>query len=168
MSKIDSITKKRLIVYGSLVALLLLYLFILIKMHIFSFTVLWGLLVVLPIIVAADICFVTLPFTVITVFGLSIYTLVKKDYQKFNWLYELLVMMIVLGFFNYSLETLLNNNYYVMGVSLIKVYLNILAAVCCTLSIMFLSRIKDTRVYIATYVLAVLFHIFYLVADVVE
>lgn len=168
MSKIDSITKKRLIVYGSLIALLFLYLFALVKMNIFSFTVLWGMLVVLPILVAVDICFVTLPITVLSVFGLSIYTLVKKDYQKFNWLYELLIMMIVLGLISYNLETLLNDYYYILSSSYIKLYWNILAVICCTLSVMFLSRIKDTRVYIATYVLTIFFHMFYLYADVIE
>lgn len=168
MVKIDSVLKQRLIIYGSLLTVLFLYFFMLIKSDVYSFSMLWGFFIVLPILLAVDICYFMLPLTVFSLFGLSIYTITKKDYTKFNELYKWLLIMVVVGLFNLNIEKMLDSSAYVNEGSFIKLYWNAIAAVACTLNIMFLSRIKDTRVYISTYVLAVILYVFYIYADIVE
>ena len=104
-------SKKLLITISSILFLLLIT-----AVVCFSFETVWAIVVILPILVLADLCFFTLPVTIPLLGGLTTYSLIKKDYTKFNELYEILLIMIYTGFINMKVDQLLGNpDYFEQG-----------------------------------------------------
>lgn len=110
-----------------------------------GFNSFWALFVIMPISLGADVCYFTLPLTVIGMIFLSVYSHVVKDFQKFSKIYEILAFMIVCGILNIVFENTISSP---DGIIISKIFLSLILLITLLLNITFFERKQDTRLYI--------------------
>lgn len=135
------LTKKQLII------LFAILIFLLVSLLVLGFNAFWALFIMFPISVCVDICYIALPITILAMIILSIYSHIKKDFVKFNHLYQFLAFMLVIGFMDICLESAIKTrfSFYEFDYSLGIIYL--IAFLVFVLNIIFITRKKDTRLF---------------------
>lgn len=140
-----NLSKKRIIIY-SVVLILLAILF-----YVLGFNSFWGLFVVFPISLFVDVCYITLPFTLLTILSLSVYSHIKKDFEKFNTLYEILAFMITIGFIDICVENAITTSYGVYEFDFSKGFVYAGFLIIAISNIIFMARKKDTRLFVYSF-----------------
>lgn len=135
------LTKKQIVILS------IVLLFLLIAFSILGFNSFWAVFVLLPMIFCVDVCYLTLPVTVSAMVGLSIYSHVKKDFVKFNKVYEFLAFMITIGFIDIYFEKSLINIYGSYSFDPTKAFIYTLFLIFFILNIVFVTRKNDTRMF---------------------
>ena len=96
------------------------------------------------------------------------YTLIKRDYEKFNSAYEIILIMITVGIINCEIDWILNLKHYVMNTNCLRLYWYTLLLILFIYGIMYVSRKKDTRLYLLIYGAFILFYLTYKVISAFE
>lgn len=159
------VQKKAAIIAG-LIFLLISALLLFFK--VVTFTVLWSIIVVLPILFMADICFATLPITIPLFLGMACYTLIKKEYEKLNSWYETILLMITTGIINSEIDGILNYKKYLDESNGLRLYWFLFLMIAFYYGIIYISRKKDTRLYLLTYGIIFLFYMLYKILESFE
>lgn len=143
------------------ISLFVLICSLLLIFNVVTIYVLWAILFVLPIIAIADICFVTLPVTIPMFFVMIGNSLITKNYEKFNRIYEVILVMIIVGIVNYEIDSMLNMKTYIMQTRCLRVYWVAYLGVALVCGCLFTSRKKDTRLYMVTPGILIVFYLLY-------
>lgn len=122
-----------------------------------GFNLSWGLFVIFPILLAADICYIFFPLSIIAMIVLSVVSWVKHDYEIYGGIYKLIAVMVAVGFIDMFYEKTVTVGYYADKFVLIW---NILLMLYLISSIMFISRKNDTRLYTFIFLPVVLLCLF--------
>lgn len=122
-----------------------------------GFNIFWGLFVMLPILIFADICYILFPLSLLTMIVLSIISSVKHDYTMFKDYYKLLAVMVSVGFIDMFFEKSVSDNYFSSNLFLVW---NILLMIYLLFSVIFISRKNDTRLYTFVFLPIVLLCLF--------
>ena len=156
--------KKVLLIFSIIFFIMALLLFF----KIGSINLIWAVVFAFPMLLIADLCYVTLPITIPVLFGLSIYSVVKKDYQKFNYAFEILLIVITCGIINFIIDRLLNNIVYVSATPCYRVFGLMFLLCAFVFGIIKLREFKDNRVYIWTFVPMIFFYMLFEVIKAAE
>lgn len=149
-------------------SILFIMMAILLLFNVNHLNLIWATIFALPVIFIADLCFLSLPVTVPAVLGLSIYSIVKKDYEKYNYAFEILLIIISCGIFNFAIDSLLSNYFYVQVTPCYRVYWLVFLLCTFILGIIHLRKFKDNRVYLWTFVPFLVFYMLYEVIKAAE
>lgn len=141
---------------------------LLVAFKVITIYILWTALLILPFIFVADICYLILPITIPVFLGLSTYTLIKKNYEKFNTLYEVLSVVIVTGIVNAEIDWTLSIRNYVMQTNSLRVYWLAYFAVALICGCMYIAKKKDTRLYLWVYSTMIIFYLLYKAIESIE
>ena len=158
--------QKKITIAG--ISLFIIICSLLLAFKVVTFYILWSIIIILPILIASDICFATLPITIPILFGMTGYTLIKRDYEKFNSAYEIILIMITVGIINCEIDWILNLKHYVMNTNCLRLYWYTLLLILFIYGIMYVSRKKDTRLYLLIYGAFILFYLTYKVISAFE
>ena len=154
---------KKSLIAGIVVICALLLIF-----KVVTIQMLWALIFALPVLFFADLCFLSLPITIPSVLALSTYTLIKKDYQKYNYAYEILLVVVSTGIINYVIDKMLDNANYVNLTHCYRVYWLMLLLSMFIVAIINLAKFKDNRVYLWTFVPLIVFYMFFEIIKAAE
>ena len=102
----------------------------------------------LPVTLILDVPVLLLPFTLIIVAGLSLYSLITKNYQKFYLWYKNLFLFIIFGISCYEIENLFQTTSYFLLPEFIILFISFLAFLLSIPYVMFVDSKKDTRYYL--------------------
>lgn len=149
-------------------AIFLLTCILLVAFKVITIYILWTILFILPILFVADICYLILPITIPVLLGLSGYTLAKKNYEKFNTIYEVLIVMVITGIINAEIDWVLSIKNYVMHTSCLRLYWLAYFALAMICSCMYVAKKKDSRLYLLIYVAMIIFYLLYKVIESIE
>lgn len=161
-------TKLQKITAAVIAALILLIMIYLVTSQTVTIYMLYSIIMILPLLILADICFLILPLTVPILLGLSVYTLITKNYEKFNNLYLALLIMVYTGLFNWQIDNILNLKTYVIMTSGLRLYFLSFLWVLFVYGMLYISKRKDTRLYLWFYVPIVVFFLIYQIISAIE
>ena len=122
----------------------------------------------IPSIIVSDFCFYLLPLSIPLLFIISIYTLIKRDYQKFNFLYAVLLIMISLGIASGIFEAIYENSYYAYQTGEYYSYWLVFVEIIVLASILCIAKKKDTRIYLCTYVPGLIMYFTYQIINMLD
>ena len=125
-------------------------------------------LIILPVIFITDLCFFLFPCSIVLVFLLSLYTVISKNYSRFNLLYMILFVIIILGITNMNIDGLYSNkSYFYHGLDIRSCWYAF-CGIILTTGIVCAFKRKDTRIYVYSYTLGLLLYITYQIANILD
>ena len=134
------LTKHKTIILLVLFVSLILYL-------VLGYSSFCAMFLISPISLCVDLCYITLPITLLAMLGLSIYSHIKKDFVKFNKIYEILAFMIAIGYMDACFEISIMSVYGSYYFDKLKIFMYILFLIFLIVNIIFIARKKDTRMF---------------------
>lgn len=164
----DKIKSKKFLIPFAIAIYLIIMGVILLPPAALSFPTFLTIVLTFPMLFISDVCFVLFPIAIIITFLLSIYTLISKNYTKFNNLYAALYMIIVLGIINLNVDNLCNNKTFVLHSFGHRITWYIFLGFASIISLVLISKKKDTRIYLYTYAAALLMYLVYQVVNILD
>lgn len=121
---------------------------------------LFGILLV-PLVLAFDICFYVMPFAIIILATLGILQFVIKDYKKFDKYFMIFIMILLFGLLNWKIENAVSATGYFMTNEIIKIYVLISGLSVIGAILSYISKKKDTRYYLPIIITICCYTIYY-------
>ena len=159
--------KKSLIVTSAIISTLVIAACLCAALNINTFSLILRFFA-LAVLLITDLCFFALPYSIILVFALSLYTIIKKDYLKFNFLYMILFTIIILGITNMNIDSLYNNGPYLYNGLDIRSYWHAFCGIVLTAGVLYTFKRKDARAYVYIYTLGLLLYMTYQIVNIVD
>ena len=159
---------KHLLIIVSILAYFFIFISILLFCKLITPLALLSMIFILPILFVTDICFILLPFSTCALLLLSLYTLIKNNFEKINFAYALLLILVTLGLINMNIESLYINNDYIYHGRDYKSWWYVFLALALCSGIIYAAKKKDSKIYLFSYTIALIFYLIYQLINILD
>lgn len=118
------------------------------------------LLIYSPVILLWDLPLIFLPLAELVILILSVYSVAKKDYERFSNVYKYSLLIVIYAIITLLIDNLFKNSTLFFLEEYIKLYLYILILIFTVIFIFLVEKKKDIRYYIVINIFVVIYLIY--------